>query len=453
MNKHFDLIAIGGGSGGLSAPEWAARYYGKRCAVVESRELGGTCVNVGCVPKKIMWFAASHAHHLHTAGDFGFDVTHNGHDWSRLVTGRNRHIQGILNWYDTLLKDLNIAHLRGQAQFIDSHTIAVNGEHCTADHILIATGGKPHMLPVPGAGLGITSDQFFELQERPDHVCIIGGGYIGVELAGVLNALGSNVCMTMRTHDEDFLPQFDCTLREVLMEEMVKAGIRIEPGNSTIGSLQKQPDDTITLSWGNGEQLQGFDQVIWAVGRTPNTENLRLDAAGVTTDKQGFITVDNYQNTNIDGIYAVGDVTGRMALTPVAIAAARRLADRLFGGQPERKLDYEYIPSVIFSHPPMGTIGMTEQDARRTHGGTVRIYQSRFSPMAYSLSRRKVDTALKLVCIGADEKIVGCHMIGDGVDEMLQGFAVAIRMGATKADFDNTVAIHPTSAEELVTLR
>ncbi len=453
MNRHFDLIAIGGGSGGLSAPEWAARYYGKRCAVVESRALGGTCVNVGCVPKKIMWFAASHAHHLNIAGDFGFDVTNNGHDWEALVEGRDRHIQGILDWYDTFLKDLNIAHLRGHATFIDSHTIEVSGERYTADHILIATGGKPFVLPVPGAELGITSDGFFELRERPAHVCIIGGGYIGVELAGVLSALGSGVCLTMRTHDEDFLPQFDCTLREVLMEEMVKAGIRIEPGNSSIDSLERQPDGTIAMNWGNGRKLQGFDQVIWAVGRSPNTEALGLDAAGVRCDERGFVAVDEYQNTNIDGIYAVGDVTGRMALTPVAIAAARRLADRLFGGQPERKLDYDLIPSVVFSHPPMGTVGMTEQEARKTHGGTVRIYQSRFSPMAYSLSQHKVDTALKLVCIGADEKIAGCHIIGDGADEMLQGFAVAIRMGATRADFDNTVAIHPTSAEELVTLR
>lgn len=453
MDRHFDLIAIGGGSGGLSTPEWATRYYGKKCAVVESKELGGTCVNVGCVPKKVMWFAASHAHHLHTAKDFGFDVTNNGHDWKKLVDGRNQYIKGILNWYDTFLDDLDITHLKGHAKFIDEHTIEVNGEQYTADHILISTGGKPFVLPVEGAELGITSDQFFELEERPQHVCIIGGGYIGVELAGVLNALGSNVCLTMRTHDEDFIPQFDCTLREVLMEEMVKAGIRIEPGNSTIQSLEKQEDGTITLHWGNGEKLDGFDCVIWAVGRSPNTDGLDLDAAGVKYDDRGFIPTDDYQNTNVEGIYAVGDVTGRMALTPVAIAAARRLADRLFGQQPERRLDYNLIPSVVFSHPPMGTVGMTEQEAKQTHGGTVKIYQSRFSPMAYSLSEHKVDTALKLVCVGVDEKIVGCHMIGDGVDEMLQGFAVAIKMGATKADFDNTVAIHPTSSEELVTLR
>ncbi len=242
---------------------------------MESGKLGGTCVNVGCVPKKIMWFAASHAHRLNIAGDFGFDVINNGHNWKKLVAGRDRHIQGILGWYDTLLKDLDIAHLQGHAKFIDSHTVAVNGERYTVDHVLIATGGKPFILPIPGAGLGITSDRFFELRERPEHVCIIGGGYIGVELAGVFNALGSNVSLAMRTYDEDFLPQFDCTLREVLMEEMVKVGICIEPGNSTIGSLEKQQNGTITLNWGNGKKLQGLDQVIWAVGCSPNTEYRR----------------------------------------------------------------------------------------------------------------------------------------------------------------------------------
>jgi glutathione reductase (NADPH) len=453
MTEHFDLIAIGGGSGGLSTPEWAAHYYGKKCAVIESNELGGTCVNAGCVPKKVMWFAAEHAHRLETASDFGFDVTKNGHDWKQLIEGRDKYINGILNWYDTFLDDLDITHIRGYAKFVDAHTVEVNGNHYTADHILISTGGKPFVLPIPGAELGITSDEFFTLQERPEHVCIIGGGYIGVELAGVLNALGSHVCLTMRTYDEDFLPNFDITLREVLMEEMIKAGVRIEPGNSTIDRITREDDGSLTLHWGDGEKQDGFDCVIWAVGRSPNSDQLNLQAAGVETDERGFILVDDYQNTNVAGIYAVGDVTGRTALTPVAIAAARRLADRLFGNQPERKLDYDLIPTVVFSHPPMGTVGMTEQEARKNHGATAKIYQSRFSPMSYSLSEHKVNTALKLVCIGHDEKVVGCHMIGDGVDEMLQGFAVAVKMGATKKDFDNTVAIHPTSSEELVTMR
>jgi len=453
MDTHFDLIAIGGGSGGLSAPEWAARYHGKRCAVIESASLGGACVNVGCVPKKVMWFAARHAHQLNLSRDFGFDVSVSGHDWGKLVKARQQYIQGILDWYDTFLDDLGITHIQGHGRFVDTNTIEVGGQSYTADHILIATGSKPFVLPVPGAELGITSDGFFALDKRPERVCIIGGGYIGVELAGVLNALGSKVCLSMRSHERSFLPGFDLTLREVLMEEMVKAGIQINPGNSSVAALEKDEDGSLALRWESGERLSGFDSIIWAIGRQPNTDDLGLESAGVGTNEQGFIPTDEFQNTNINNIYAVGDVTGRTALTPVAIAAARRLADRLFGSQPDRKLDYELIPSVVFSHPPIGTVGMTEQQARKEHGATVKIYQSRFSPMAYSLSEHKVDTAMKLVTIGPQEKVVGCHLIGDGIDEMLQGFAVAIKMGATKKDFDDTVAIHPTSSEELVTLR
>ena len=450
MDTHFDLIAVGGGSGGLSAPEWAARYYGKKCAVVESNLLGGTCVNVGCVPKKIMWFAANHAHNLETAKDYGFDITNNGHDWQKLVAARQRYIDGILGWYDTFLNDLNITNLSGHATFVDAHTIEVNHRHYTADHIVIATGGQPAVPSLPGADLGITSDGFFDLQARPQSACIVGGGYIAVELAGVLNALGTQVCLAMRS---SLMSQFDNTLSEILSDEMVKAGIRVEQSQGEIQSLSKTHDGKLTLRTHNGATLEGFDTVIWAAGRNPNIGGLNLRAAGVHHDARGFIPTDEFQNTNIPGIYAVGDITGRAALTPVAIAAARRLADRLFGDQPERKLDYELIPSVVFSHPPIGTIGLTEQQARQQYGDAVTIYQSRFSPMAYSLSQHKVDMALKLICIGTDEKIVGCHIIGDAADEMLQGFAVAIKMGATKADFDNTLAIHPTSAEELVTLR
>jgi glutathione reductase (NADPH) len=453
MNTHFDLIAIGGGSGGLSAPEWAARYYGKRCAIIESKALGGTCVNAGCVPKKVMWFAAQHAHHLARARDYGFDVNVKDHDWKTLVQGRRQYIDGIVKWYDTFLDDLDITHIRGHASFVDAHTIEVNGQRYTAEHIVISSGGVPSVLPVPGADLAITSDGFFDLEQRPQHVCIIGGGYIGIELASLLNALGSQVCVALRTYDEDFLPGFDSLLREVQMEEMVKAGIHLDPGNSRIAKLKKQPDGTLSLLWENNESLDGFDTIIWAVGRRPNIDGLNLQAAGISMDERGFILTDEFQNTNIKGIYAVGDVTGRTALTPVAIAAARRLADRLFGNQPDRHLDYDNIPTVIFSHPPMGTIGMTEEQARAEHGATIKVYQTRFSPMAYSLSDHKVDTAMKLITLGPKEKVVGCHIVGDGADEMLQGFSVAIKMGATKKDFDNTVAIHPTSAEELVTMR
>ena len=453
MKYDYDLISIGGGSGGLSMPEWAAKYYGKKVAVVEEKHLGGTCVNVGCVPKKIMWFAAHLRHAVKMAPDYGHDVRVGGLDWGQLIRGRQGYIDGILNWYEGYLKDLDIDHIRGRGKLVDAHTVEAAGRRYTAEHILIATGGRPLVLPVEGANLGITSDGFFALEEQPRHVCIIGGGYIAVELAGVLNAMGSKVCMAMRTYDQDFLPGFDSMLREVQMEEMVKAGIHIEPGNANVQALRKEDDGGITLEWSDGEKLQGFDTVIWAVGRAPLTRDLGLEAAGVEVDERGFIITDEYQVTSRPNIFAVGDVTGRMALTPVAIAAARRLADRVYGDRPDRKLDYDNIPTVVFSHPPMGTVGMSEERARKEHGGVVKVYQARFAPMLYSQSEHKVDTALKLVCLGPEEKIVGIHLLGDGVDEMLQGFAVALKMGATKKDFDDTVAIHPTSSEELVTLR
>ena len=448
MGKHYDLIAIGGGSGGLSVAERAARYQ-KRCAVVESGELGGTCVNVGCVPKKVMWYGAEIAHCLEVAGDYGFNIEHKGFDWGELVKKREDYISGINSWYHSYLADSDIDEIRGHARFVDAHTLEVGDEKYTADHIVIATGGRPMTPDVPGVDLGIDSDGFFALQQRPGRVAVVGAGYIAVEVAGVLNALGSEVSLYLRK--QHFLRPFDAMLREGLMEQMIEDGISIFP-NTLVGSLQKD-GDTITLVCDKGSRTQGIDQVIWAVGRTPNSNNLKLEAAGLVADKHGFVQTDALQNTPVEGIYAVGDVTGREQLTPVAIAAARRLADRLFNNQPERRLDYENIPSVIFSHPPIGTVGLTETAARELHGDAVKIYQTRFTSMQYAFTKRRTHTAMKLVTIGAKEKLVGCHILGPGADEMLQGFAVAIRMGACKQDLDDTVAIHPTSAEELVTMR
>ncbi len=450
MSEHYDLISIGGGSGGLSAAERAAKY-GARCAVVEAGELGGTCVNLGCVPKKVMWNAANISHFLDDGVDYAFEVTRGGFNWARLKVKRDNLIAGINEWYENYLADSNIEHIQGHARFRDAHTLEVDGEVYMADHIVIAAGAKPIVLDVPGAGLGITSDDFFDLEACPDRVAIIGGGYIGVELAGVLNALGCEVTVFLRAH-EDFLPGFEAMLRETLMEELINDGISIH-ANTTIASLERQEDGSLDLTTGTNQTLTGFNELIWAVGRAPNSGDLNLKAAGVESDKLGCIGTDEYQNTNAPGIYAVGDVTGRSPLTPVAIAAGRRLGDRLFGGQPQRKLDYENIPTVVFSHPPLGTVGLTEDEARAIHGDAVKVYQSRFTPMYHSITRRKPKTAMKLVTVGAREKIIGCHIIGMGADATLQGFAAAIRMGAAKKDFDDTVAIHPTSAEELVTMK
>jgi glutathione reductase (NADPH) len=449
MMKHFDLISIGAGSGGISVVERAAAY-GAKCAVIEQGAIGGTCVNVGCVPKKIMWNAANIAHMMHDARDYGFDIHIKHHDWQQLVKQREAYINGNKDWYHRYLSDSEITEISGHGSFIDSHTLAVNGERYTADHIVIATGGTPVIPDIPGVALGINSDGFFQLNKQPEHVAIVGGGYIAVELAGVLRALGSEVTLLLRR--QHFLANFDAMVREALMEQMLDDGVNILP-QVNIVEVSQQDGDQLTLRCDKGTVLSGYDALIWATGRRANTDGLNLSAANIETDSQGYIPTDDYQNTNVPGVYAVGDVTGRIALTPVAIAAGRRLAARLFDKQTESKLDYKNIPSVVFSHPPIGTIGLTEEEARKQHGDAVKVYQTRFTPMYHAFTERKALTAMKLVTVGVQEKIVGCHIIGPQSDEILQGFAVAIKMGARKADLDNTVALHPTSAEELVTLR
>ena len=449
MSQHFDLIAIGGGSGGLSAAERAAEY-GMKTAVIENNKLGGTCVNIGCVPKKVMWFASGIAETMQDAQGYGFDVNVNNFNWSKLVENREGYIQGILDWYGNYLKDSNIEHLQGTGKFIDAHILDVNGERYTADHIVIAPGGYPVIPPVPGAEHGITSDGFFALAEQPRRVAVVGAGYIAVELAGVLNGLGSEVTMLLRKGH--FLSSFDDMLRDTLMDEMVESGVNIM-SKINVEKIDKQDDGKLTVHCSGGVTLEGLDALVWAIGRAPNTAPLDLDAAGIKYTEHGYIPVDEFQQTNVESVYAVGDVIGEAQLTPVAIAAARRLSDRLFNNMPYRKLDYSNIPTVMFSHPPIGTIGLTEAQAREQHGDAVKIYQTSFTAMYHALSPHKQKTAMKLVCVGADEKVVGCHIIGMGADEMLQGFGVAIKMGATKKDFDNCVAIHPTSSEELVTMR
>lgn len=449
MKKHYDLIAIGGGSGGISVVERAAKY-GAKCALVEQGLMGGTCVNVGCVPKKIMWLGADIAHTISVAADYGFDVDLKRFSWEKLVKAREKYITGINNWYHTYLKDSDIDEINGTAHFIANNSIAVNGQQYTADHIVVAPGGFPIVPDIEGAELGITSDGFFALTEQPSRVAVVGGGYIAVELAGVLNTLGTEVDLLLRR--QHFLARFDMSIRDALMEEMLNSGVNVLP-NISIDHIIKSGSGKLNIVCQGGHELKEFDAVIWAIGRAPNTQDLGLDKAGVELDKSGFIVVDKFQNTRVPGIYAVGDVTGQAALTPVAIAAGRRLSDRLFNQQSERHLDYENIPTVVFSHPPIGTVGLTEEEARELHGDAVKVYSTQFTNMYYALTQHSQKTVMKLVTVGAKEKIVGCHIIGQGADEMLQGFAVAIKMGATKADFDNTVAIHPTSAEELVTLR
>lgn len=446
MNTTFDLIAIGAGSGGLAVAETAAKL-GKKVAMVEADKIGGTCVNNGCVPKKIMWYAANLAHAVDDAGYFGIPAQRSQTDWKQLLAGRDNYIHNISDYWNGYADDLAITTIQGHARFVDAHSIEVNGQIIRAEHIVIATGGHPIVPPIPGAELGITSDGFFTLEQQPQKVAIIGGGYIGVELAGVLKALGSEV--SLLALENRVLERFDPMISQVLGDEMRSQGIDLNLGFQVSG-LTRTPSG-IKVSATSGEELDGYDCVIWAVGRAPNTRYLSLEAAGVETLTTGMIVTDEFQNTNISGIYAIGDITNRSPLTPVAIAAGRKLAARLFDGQTHAKVDYENIPSAVFPHPPVATIGVTEDEVEAKYE-RVSIYQTAFTPMRHALTERGAKTAMKLICSGEEERIVGIHLIGGNVDEMLQGFAVAIKMGATKADFDNTIAIHPVSSEELVTM-
>ena len=448
MTEKFDLLVIGGGSGGLAHAQRAAEY-GARAAVVEQGPLGGTCVNVGCVPKKVMWYAAQQAHQFHHADSYGFDIEVRGHDWAGLKRRRDAYIERLNGIYENNLDKRGVTYLAGSARFVDAHTVAVDGRRVEAERIVIATGGRPMIPDIPGAELGITSDDFFELEERPQRVLIAGSGYIAVELAGVFSALGSDVQLVVRK--DRVLRSFDEMLSTELMDAMDRDGIDLVTG--VVPQAVHKADDGIVLDSADGRSFGPVDCLLWAIGREPNTDTLEAGNAGVEQNAWGFIPTDTYQRTNVENIYAIGDVTGRDALTPVAIAAGRRLADRLYGGMEGRHLDYELIPTVIFSHPTIGTVGLTEEAARARYGDGVKVYTSGFIGMYYALGTSKRRSVMKLIVAGDEEKVVGCHVIGEGADEMLQGFAVAIRMGATKKDFDDTVAIHPTSAEELVTMR
>jgi glutathione reductase (NADPH) len=447
-DQAFDLLILGGGSGGLACAQRAAEY-GAKAAVIESHRLGGTCVNVGCVPKKVMWNAASVALSLTDANDYGFNVTVGDSDWPALKRKRDAYVLRLNGIYERNLAAKGVTYVRGAARFLDKSTVEVNGERITARHIVIATGGKPSVPALPGSELGITSDGFFSLERRPKRVAIVGSGYVACELAGAFHELGTQVEIFIRK--EHLLMSFDVILGKSLMREMRDQGIII---HDHVVPAQARGDSGLkTLTAVDGREFAGFDCLLWAVGRTANVSGLDLKQAGVAVDDCNFVVTDAFQNTNVPGLYAIGDVTGRAALTPVAIAAGRRLSDRLFGGKTDRRLEYGMIPTVVFTHPPIGTVGASEAEARAQHGDAVKVYVADFTPMYHALTARKSHTDMKLVCVGPEQRIVGCHIIGTGADEMLQGFAVAIRMGATKRDFDDTVAIHPTSAEELVTMR
>ncbi|HED14771.1 MAG TPA: glutathione-disulfide reductase [Gammaproteobacteria bacterium] len=450
MQKQFNYLVIGGGSGGIASARRAAEH-GASVALIESGAIGGTCVNVGCVPKKIMWNTAHLATQIEDAKYYGFVLENKGLDWKILQQRRDAHIQRLHKIYDHMLVDSGVHFFAGRGQFCGPHRVQLDTVVLEAEHILIATGGKPLLPALPGAELGLTSDGFFAMRTLPQRVAIIGSGYIAVELAGVLNHLGSDVSLLLRK--QQILRTFDQTLRDVLTDSMREDGIHIHNLFQTT-ALYRDTNKGLTVEQNNGENKQGFDQVIWAIGRKPNTAHLALTKCGLSTDTHGFIVTDEYQNTAVKGIYAVGDVTGRAALTPVAIAAGRQLAERLFNQQPEARINYNCIPTVVFSHPPIGTVGLTESQAIERYGeAQIHTYQSRFVNLYYAMTPQKPVTVVKLITVGEEETVVGCHLIGEACDEIIQGFAVAINMGARKQDLDQTIAIHPTAGEELVTLR
>lgn len=450
MTKHYDYLAIGGGSGGIASVNRAA-MYGKKCALIEAKALGGTCVNVGCVPKKVMWHGAQIAEAMHRyAADYGFDVDVKQFDFQQLIASREAYIDRIHQSYERVLGNNKVDVIQGFARFVDAHTVEVNGEQITADHILIATGGYPTCPAIPGAEYGIDSDGFFALRELPKRVAVVGAGYIAVEIAGVMHALGAETHLVVRKHAP--LRSFDPMLVDTLLEVIKTEGPELHT-QAVPQRVEKHADGSLTLHLEDGRSLH-VDCLIWAIGRKPATDRLNLDASGVELDDRGYIRVDMYQNTNVPGVYAVGDNTGRIELTPVAVAAGRRLSERLFNNKPNEHLNYDNVPTVVFSHPPIGTVGLTEPQAIEQYGeANVKVYTSSFTAMYTAVTQHRQPCRMKLVCVGAEQKIVGIHGIGFGMDEILQGFAVAMKMGATKRDFDNTVAIHPTAAEEFVTMR
>ena len=447
--REYDIIAIGGGSGGIATMNRAGEH-GAKAAVIEEKKLGGTCVNVGCVPKKIMWYGAQIAESFHHYGpDYGFTSSDVQFDFAKLRQNREAYIDRARSSFDGSFKRNGVDLIEGRAHFVDSHTVSVNGELIRAKHIVIATGARPSIPTIPGAELGGSSDDVFAWEQLPESVAILGAGYIAVELAGVLHALGVKTDLFVRRDRP--LRSFDSYIVEGLVNEMEKTGLPLHTHKVPVRLEETKQGITIHFEDGSSHTAS---QVIWATGRRPNVDGLELEKAGVTLNERGFIQVDEYQNTVVDGIYALGDVTGEKELTPVAIKAGRTLSERLFNGKTSAKMDYTTIPTVVFSHPAIGTVGLTEEEAIKEYGQDhIKVYKSSFSSMYSAVTNHRQESRFKLITAGADEKVVGLHGLGYGVDEMIQGFAVAIKMGATKADFDATVAIHPTASEEFVTMR
>ncbi|MFT3780157.1 MAG: glutathione-disulfide reductase [Ottowia sp.] len=452
----FDLLVIGGGSGGVRAARMAAQR-GARVALAEHGRMGGTCVNVGCIPKKLYSYAAGFAEDFADAAGFGWRIAQPPVlDWAALKANRAQEIARLNGIYEGLMTGAQVRVLRGHARLAGGHTVEVAGEdgathRHTARAILIATGGRPFVPPVPGHELAVTSDDMFDLPVFPRRLVVVGGGYIGCEMASIFHGLGAEVTLIYR--GEQVLRGFDDEVRAFTAEEMRKAGVQLRL-RSDVARIDALPGGTRRVTLQDGATLDA-DVVLYATGRQPNVAGLGLDALDVRQQASGAIEVDEHFATSAPGVYALGDVVGRMELTPVALAEAMALVDHLLGpapGRPARRMDYAHIPTAVFTHPPIGTVGLTEQAAREKFGA-IRVYRGDFKPLKHTLSGRAERTLVKLIVDDASDRVVGLHMVGADAGEVVQGFAVALKCGATKAQFDATLGIHPTSAEEFVTLR
>jgi glutathione reductase (NADPH) len=440
----YDLITIGAGSGGVRASRMAGRY-GAKVAVIESSRYGGTCVMRGCVPKKLLVIGAHFAEHLEDARGFGWTIDAASHDWPALIAAKDKELNRLEGVYKNLLTGAGNTLIDGKGVLSDAHTVEVNGKRLTAERILIATGGWPVIPNIPGRELLITSNEALDLPERPKRVVIWGGGYIAVEFAGIFRALGSDVHIVIR--QPEILRGFDADIRSHLHKELEKKGMQFHTNKSITSVAHAAQGYTVALS--DGSTIEA-DCVLCATGRAPNTEGLGLKEAGVNTNAKGAITVDEWSKTSVDNIFALGDVTDRINLTPVAINEGRMFAETQYNKNP-MKMDYTNVASAVFSQPPVSVVGLSEEEARKDHD--VQIFRTSFRAMAHTLSNRDQRTLMKIVVDKKTDKVLGCHMVGDDAPEIIQGLAVALKCGATKAQFDATIGIHPTAAEEFVTMR
>ncbi len=447
MAYDFDLFVIGAGSGGVRAARFAAGF-GAKVAVAESRYLGGTCVNVGCVPKKLLVYGAHYAEDIGQAQGYGWTIDGATFDWKTLIANKDREIQRLNGIYRSILVDSGVTLLQAHAQLVDAHTVEVEGKHYSAEHILIATGGWPHVPEIPGREHAITSNEAFYLDALPRRVLVVGGGYIAVEFASIFHGCGADTKLLYR--GELFLRGFDGSLRDHLKDEMIKKGVDLQ-FNADIVHIDKLADGSLLATLEDGRTLQA-DCIFYATGRRPMIDGLGLEAAGVALDARGFIAVDDEYRTSVPSILAIGDVIGRVQLTPVALAEGMAVARRLFKPEQYRKVDYSTIPTAVFSLPNMATVGLTEEQARE-QGYKVTLFESRFRPMKLTMTDSLERSLMKLVVDAHTDRVLGCHMAGPDAGEIMQGLAVALKAGATKQVFDETLGIHPTAAEEFVTMR